>query len=1065
MRLPFLAATALAALLHGNAHAAMVEVAGRKWNCDDGVSVTSAVATVSTVGSATKSVFLTTHIDVSPYLESGIEWQLRVRGRGIKPPAKSYLGVKAMLIYDEPGGDRRYPGPIGRTGDFDWITVRYRTAFRTGVRGNTAKLVLGLQETEGEVEYDLSSLRIAAATTPREQIDETRKCRYTPRVADMSQLRGVMSPSRPMTEDDFIKLHGWSVKLLRYQMNRFWNLHYANRDLKDYDKWLNSKLDHLDSTVLPLAAKYGIKVAIDLHMPPGGKASDGEMNMFYEPKYAKHFVECWQKIASRFNAHPSLYGYDILNEPSQTYNPADGMGWWGLQKKAAEAIRAIDPTTPIIVEANHADSPDGFEEMPVLDIEDVIYEVHLYAPMDFTHQGVRKGHAHVPTRWPDTTKGWNRTYLKQKLQKVREFQLRHNAKIFLGEFSAIAWAEGAEKWMDDAISIFNEYGWDWTYHAYGEFEGWSVEHSAERPYEFRQDKTTPRKTALLKGLNDDVHSSSVPFTLEWKDGEPAPVKVLDFGPDGVGGYPSIEVEPIDGKPRLRLSYGCVPSFGDGGDFSRATSARYLGPTVDLPILPASVDRFDVFSVSTAGVYAATLQQGLVRYVRVRLEKPGTAAKITAVRFENRGTHSVEPAVGSFACSDKALTDLWRASVRTCTLAAIPERTEPLRITTPLTNVVLGAAHAFLADGAKRDRLVWSGDLWWAQFNMYAAFAPESPFMPGSLRMLAENQTPEGYIQACPYPESHGPLAAADYGPFQSDEFAAWFVPVLASHHLYTGDIGIVKKLYPNVSKLAEYLLSHINADGVFEQRPETSKHANDLAFGTKSTHHRSYMNVLLWRTFLDAEFLADVTGMPDDAARWRDASERSCAAVRERFMRKDGLLASSLEDASIGAEANALALSLGFFSKGEAEKALAALGRISHGKFQLLLVRGAFAYGMPDEAVRRIREHNWLKAVSPEWKGVHATSECMNHPTRASWGDEAHPDTALAGDLTYGILGVRPLAPGYSHFEFMPGAANGIEWAKGTVPTPSGPIHAEWRIENGKLSQRLSAPPDLTQIK
>ena len=1065
MRLPFLAATALAALLHGNAHSTIVEVAGREWNCDDGVSVTGTVATVNTVDSAKKSEFLTTQLDVSPYLETGIEWQIRVKGRRIKTPAKSYLGVKAMLVYDEAGGERKYPGPIGRTDDFDWITLRYRTTFRNGVRSNMAKLVLGLQETEGEVEYDLSSLRIAAAAMPAEQIDETRKCRYTPRVADMPQLRGVMSPSRPMVEDDFVKLHGWGVKLLRYQMNRFWNLHYANRDLKDYTKWLDSKLDHLDSTVLPLAAKYGIKVAIDLHMPPGGKASDGEMNMCYEPKYAAHFLACWQKIARRFRANPTLYGYDIINEPIQTYSPANGLGWWGIQKKAAEAIRAIDPATPIIVEANHADSPDGFAEMPVLDIDDVIYEVHLYAPMDFTHQGVAKGRAHVPTHWPDEAKGWNRTYLRQKLEKVREFQLKHDARIFAGEFSAIAWAEGAEKWMDDAISIFSEYGWDWTYHAYGEFEGWSVEHSAERPYEFRPNESTPRKTALLNGLNDDVHSSPVPFTLEWKSGEPAPVKVIDFGPDGVGGYPSVEVEPIDGKARLRLSYGCVPGFGDGGDFSRATSARYLGPTVDLPILPASVDRFDVFSVTNAGVYAAPLQQGLVRYVRVRLDEPGTAARITAVRFDNRGTHSVEPAVGSFACSDTALTDLWRASVRTCSLAAVPERTEPLRVATPLTNVVLGTAHAFLADGAKRDRLVWSGDLWWAQFNMYAAFAPESPYMPGSLRMLAENQTPEGYIQACPYPESHGPLAVADHGPFQSDEFAAWFVPVLASHYLYSGDLDLVKELYPNVSKLAEYLLSHTNADGVFEQRPETSKHANDLAFGTKSTHHRSYMNLLLWRTFRDAASLAEAVGLPDDAARLRDASARSETAVRRQFMRDDGLLASSLEDTSVGAEANALALSLGFFSRAEAEKVLAALGRIKHGKFQLLLVRGAFAYGMPDEAVRRISEHNWLKAVSSEWKGVHTTSECMNHPTRASWGDEAHPDTAIAGDLTAGILGVRPLAPGYSRFEFRPGTARGIEWAKGTVPTPSGPIRGEWRIENGKLSQHLSAPHGLTQVK
>ena len=120
---------------------------------------------------------------------------------------------------------------------------------------------------------------------------------------------------------------------------------------------------------------------------------------------------------------------------------------------------------------------------------------------------------------------------------------------------------------------------------------------------------------------------------------------------------------------------------------------------------------------------------------------------------------------------------------------------------------------------------------------------------------------------------------------------------------------------------------------------------------------------------------------------------------------------------------------------------------------------------MPDEADRRIREHNWLKAVAPDYAGMHTTAECMNYPTHTSWGDEAHPDTALAGDLTEGLLGVRPLEPGYARFEFRPGAAKGIEWARGTVPTPKGLIKAEWRRIGGKIETSLSAPPGLVVVK
>ena len=556
----------------------------------------------------------------------------------------------------------------------------------------------------------------------------------------------------------------------------------------------------------------------------------------------------------------------------------------------------------------------------------------------------------------------------------------------------------------------------------------------------------------------DVRLPSLDATLRLETTTPV---LLDFGPDGTAGYPEIEARPVRGSPRVRLSYGCYPAFGRNGDFWRETSARYLGKDFDLPILPANVNRFDVFAVTNSGTYSSPLQQGLQRYVRVQLEEPNAAVDISAVRFANRGTHSEEPVVGSFACSDERLTALWKASVRTCQLAAIPARTEPLHLVTPETNVVLGTTYAYLSDGAKRDRLVWSGDLWWSQYNMYAAFASDSPYLPGSLRMLAENQTPEGYVQACPYPESHGPLADGDYGPFPSDEFAAWFVPVLAAHYLHTGDRRLVEELYPNVRRLLAYLARHTRDDFIFEQRLETSKHANGLAFGTSSVHHRSFVNVLLWRTFRDAATLADACGEAKDADGWRMRALRSAAVTRERFFLPTGLLRTSLEDANPGLEATALALGAEFFTPDEAKRALEALPRVGHGKFQLLAVRGAFAYGLPDEAVRRIAEHDWLKMADPAYKGIHTTTECMQFRTKCSWGDEAHPDTALAGDLTRGILGIRPLEPGYARFAFEPNPPAGIDWAEGVVPTPKGPIRASWRRVNGQIKKTLDCPEQL----
>ena len=513
-------------------------------------------------------------------------------------------------------------------------------------------------------------------------------------------------------------------------------------------------------------------------------------------------------------------------------------------------------------------------------------------------------------------------------------------------------------------------------------------------------------------------------------------RVLDFGPDGVGGYPTVAFDGTEGTARVRLAYATHPDgLGERGDFWHETRATYMGPDVWLPVLPANTDRFDVFEQTGAGTWRAPLAQGLVRYVRLTVES-GSAA-VRGVAFANDGIHSEEPVTGSFSCSDPRVEGVWRASVRTCQLAAIPARTRPLAVAGTHTNAVLGPTYAFLSDGAKRDRLVWSGDLWFAQGNMYAAFGPESPYMPGSIRMLAENRTPEGYVQACPHPESHGPLADGDYGPFASDEFAAWFAPVLCDHVLHTGDLGLAREMRPAVRALVAYLDRHTGADGIFEQRVETAKHSCGLAVGGTSLHHRAYMNVLLYLAYRDAATLAGWLGDAEDERTRRALAERTARAVRAAFWDEaHGFLRLSKEDAKMGFEANALALAARFATADEAARILPQLTRNWHGKFQLLAVRGAFAYGDGAKAMRLVEAHNWYRYLAPGWKGLRTVQECCNMVTKG-WGDEAHPDACLAGVFTEGLLGVRPTEPGFAAYEVRPQPA-GLKRVSGRVPTPTG---------------------------
>ena len=175
-----------------------------------------------------------------------------------------------------------------------------------------------------------------------------------------------------------------------------------------------------------------------------------------------------------------------------------------MQEQIAREIRKIDPETPIIVESANACAPDAYSFMNALDLDNVIYEVHVYQPMSYTHQGLRAGGARTPYPRPATGSepAIDKEYLRKVLAPVRKFQQEHKCRIYVGEFSAAAWAEGAAQYLEDCISLFEEYGWDWTYHAFREAGCWSVEIEAtDTAHRWKAESDTDRKKVLLKGYS------------------------------------------------------------------------------------------------------------------------------------------------------------------------------------------------------------------------------------------------------------------------------------------------------------------------------------------------------------------------------------------------------------------------------------------------------------------------------------------------------------------------------------------------------------------------------------
>ncbi len=335
------------------------------------------------------------------------------------------------------------------------------------------------------------------------------RIRYTSLVTGTPRLKGVMSPQRDLYKEDLEVLRDWGVTLVRFQICRNWFQIGTDTDLPEYDAWFNSRLKNFEE-MLPVARSLGIRFVLDLHSPPGGLSAFNVMRMFEKggEKYADHFVGLWRKIAERFKNHPdkaAIWGYDLVNEPQLSPDASARDSLRELLIRAGEAIRAIDENTVLIVSPERSGAPRAYAGYRPLPFRDVIYQVHAYDPFLYTYQFVLPETTPADgagVEYPGLIDGefWSRSRLGKEKQPVIDFQKRYGARIYIGEFSAISWAPNADVWLFDSIGIFDQYGWDYTYHAFREWDGFSLEHEGRPPHDFWPSRDNLRKKAVLNAF-------------------------------------------------------------------------------------------------------------------------------------------------------------------------------------------------------------------------------------------------------------------------------------------------------------------------------------------------------------------------------------------------------------------------------------------------------------------------------------------------------------------------------------------------------------------------------------
>jgi hypothetical protein len=509
-----------------------------------------------------KSIYLTYSLPLDSVRGSVLSVSASSRAAGFTRPPKASNGVKVMLSVvhsDSTSENPQLPWP-DTSRSYPW----QGSSMIVTVPGNALKanLVLGLELAAGSVFFD--SIRIdrigSAEQPPARSVTGP-----IPSAFGANKSRGAMI-GVPPTSDALANFGStWKGNLLRWQMNGHFDLKNVLSQ-SNYDSLLQAELGYLDQG-LPVCKANGIRVVIDMHQMSTG--------LFLGAAQQKLLLETWKTIAQRYVGNPAVAGYDLANEPDEASWRPGALLWNELADTLCRVIRSVDKTTPIVIEPVQADVQKFAQLQPVgwnrgWDLSNIVYSFHFYTPSTLTAQGVT-GNASIGAVYPGTIDGlaYDSTRLRKAMQPAVDFQKRYQVPIYVGEFSCIRWApeHSALHWLTDVTNILESQGWDWSYHAYREYQGWSVEYS-DSLADTRSNLDTDRKALLLslyaRNANPSRLRGSVGETrfdlhnLSWQRKDPGTLRVagipmgaaLEFrGPSGKmegrisGQAPEIHLEP------------------------------------------------------------------------------------------------------------------------------------------------------------------------------------------------------------------------------------------------------------------------------------------------------------------------------------------------------------------------------------------------------------------------------------------------------------------------------------------------------------------------------------------
>jgi hypothetical protein len=351
---------------------------------------------------------------------------------------------------------------------------------------------------------------------------------------------------------------------------------------------------------------------------------------------------------------------------------------------------------------------------------------------------------------------------------------------------------------------------------------------------------------------------------------------------------------------------------------------------------------------------------------------------------------------------------------------------------------------------------------------------DAPVLHDMIAWYAANQHDDGSIPATP--DSSGNVTLFDYN--------AYWVEDLYDYVLYTGDLGLAKQVWPNLTALMDgWYPAQMGEAGLLVN------HLGPLDYGSIPRRGMTvaYYNAGYVRALRLAASVATWLGQRSAAAAWLARIGPVGGAFGPAFWDPS---AGAYKDATDGPvvhpeDGNAFAVLAGLTTLAQARSALdylqghdwqfygAAIADNNtwdgypwgdHASMRVypfisyfeLLAR--YQAGLDSSAIALIRrEWGYMLAYGPRSSMWETIGPGGGPPTDSTPSYDHGWSSGAAPALTNYALGVMPASPGFGTYLARPHPAD-LHWARGTVPTPHGPIRFSWAYGRGKLTATVTAP-------